>query len=108
MTVQQAAQQALEVQNACNLSGVVKSFEAILVEVLWPAGHQSGGTAWVNQHPISKLFASKISDLTRVEYGNQAFSNAYDDCEALAAGRKPMNRAERGAHNGEVSEVANG
>lgn len=86
MTLQQAAQAAIDVQNACNLSGVVRTF-AEITAVLWDeARRQRHGTDFVNQHPISQLFASKIADLTRVEYDSLTYSRAYDAAKALAAG----------------------
>jgi hypothetical protein len=82
-TTQHAAQAALDVQDACNLSGVVRSFvEAIDAIRRDPA---FTGTDFVNQHPIAQLFASKIEDLTRVNYDTMTFSKAYDACKALAA-----------------------
>jgi len=61
-----AAKAALEVQDACNLSGVVRIFDQVLQTHLWPASNSQGkGTQWVNEHPVSKLFADKISSLAR-------------------------------------------
>ena len=86
MTLQEAAQTAIDMQTACNLSGVVGSFSRILTDVLWPeARRQNQGTDWVNQHPIAQMFASKIEDLTRLNYDTTNFSRAYDACTALAA-----------------------
>ena len=63
MLTRQDYQDALDVQNACNLSGVVQSFSDILGRI-WEEAHASGhGTLWVNQHPISVLFTNKIADL---------------------------------------------
>lgn len=68
MTVQQAAQQALDVQDACNLSGVALSFSDILSNVIWPEAHRIGkGTDWVNQHPIVTLFLDKLNSLNRIQ-----------------------------------------
>lgn len=70
--------QALEVQEACNLSGVVHSFDAILSR-LWDEARRLGkGTDWVNTHPICVLFADKISSLT-CRSGN-CYSEAYEKC----------------------------
>lgn len=64
MTYKQAAQDALAVQDACNLSGVVKSFHEIVTNVLWPEARKDGhGTDWVNQHPIVYLFLYKLMAL---------------------------------------------
>ena len=106
MTLQDAAKQALEVQNACNISGVVHSFSHILSDTLWPAAREGNrGSDWVNQHPISKLFAEKIADLSRVDYGSLAFSDAMDACEAIADGKIPDLPKERPTHDGETREI---
>jgi hypothetical protein len=82
-TVQQAAQQALDVQDACNLSGVVLAFGEVLTDTLWPVAREIGqGTDWVNQHPISKAFASKITHLTRLD--EDPTSKFFDECATLA------------------------
>lgn len=79
-----AAQTAVDIQNACNLSGVVQTFSKILSEVLWPFAKVHGyGTDWVNRHPISVLFSSKIAALTSSEICDD-FSKAYDQCLILA------------------------
>jgi hypothetical protein len=81
MTIQEAAQTALDVQDACNLSGVLASFKEIVHEVLWPEARRLGkGTEWVNNHYVVTLFLSKLTDLNH----NQDFSQAYDACKALA------------------------
>jgi hypothetical protein len=81
MTMQQAAQTALDVQNACNLSGVLASFKEIVHEVLWPEARRLGhGTEWVNSHAIVALFLSKLTDLN----GYQDFSQAYEAGKKLA------------------------
>lgn len=88
-TVKQAAQAALDVQNASNLSGVARSF-AMVTETLWDeARRQNKGTDFVNQHPIAQLFIDKMASLARIQ-GIDAnsvtvFSKAYDECGRLAA-----------------------
>ena len=63
MTYQEAAQVALDIQDACNLSGVVHSF-AEAVSAIWEEAHRTGkGTAWVNEHDIVTLFVDKLTDL---------------------------------------------
>lgn len=86
-TMQQLAQEALDVQDACNLSGVVLGFGRSITEL---RQHLTGTPGFctdaLNQHPICKLWASKIADLSRVEYGAMAFGDAYDACRRMAAG----------------------
>ncbi len=78
-----AAETAVLCQDACNLSGVVHDFSRILSDVLWPmAREQEKGTDWVNQHPISKLFADKIVDLARVREFDE-YSKAYEECKKI-------------------------
>lgn len=77
-TMQELAKQALDVQDACNLSGVVHSFsEAIrnLREIARAEGWE--GTEAINRHPICLLYSSKIASLTYSESGAE-FTKAYD------------------------------
>lgn len=70
-------QNAVRVQDACNLSGVVEDFNAVLKEIWKEARKKGQGTQWVNEHPISMLYASKIAQLSRCEEG---FGLAYRIC----------------------------
>jgi len=58
------AREALAVQNACNLSGVVHSFSRVMT-LLWEIGRAEewANTDTINCHPISVLFADKIANL---------------------------------------------
>ena len=72
-------QDALAVQDACNLSGVVASFARMTAEML-----ASGmGTDACNRHPFSVLFSSKIASLTGSEAA-WSFSRAYSQTKILA------------------------
>lgn len=83
MTIQEAAKLAVNVQDACNLSGVVRSF-AQVTEVLWhEARRLNQGTDWVNTHPITILFADKVASLAGIGEGVSVF-RAYDACIELA------------------------
>ena len=54
---------ALDVQSACNLSGVVHDFSRVVSE-LWDEANRLGeGTDWVNRHPICRLYAEQIMHL---------------------------------------------
>lgn len=86
MTIARAAALALDVQDACNLSGVVRSF-ALVTEALWEEARRTDqGTEWVNQHPVSVLFVNKMDSLVRDS--GEKFSRAYDECEKLARGER--------------------
>ncbi len=64
-TEEELIKEAIEVQNACNLSGVVNSFSRA-VSRLWKIANETtgGGTNWVNTHRVSRLYASKIQSLS--------------------------------------------
>ena len=80
---------AIDVQDACNLSGVLRSFVEA-AEVLWREAREGTGrgTDWVNMHPVSILFASKVLSLTSGTDSIEKFSKAYAECVALAAEKK--------------------
>jgi len=81
MTIQTAAQIALDSLDAVNLSGVLASFHEIVRNVIWPEARRLGkGTDYVNSHAIVALFLSKLTDLNR----NQEFSHAYEEVKKLA------------------------
>jgi len=74
---------AIRVQDACNLSGVVHSFSRILPKIR--ATLESNGTfstAAVNGHPIAVLYASKIASLAGCEVYSD-FAKAYEICSAF-------------------------
>jgi hypothetical protein len=56
--------EAIQVQDACNLSGVVNSFSRALSR-LWTIAREEGGkgTDWINTHRVSRLYADKIQSL---------------------------------------------
>jgi len=81
MTIQEAAQKALVSQNSCNLSGVVKTF-AEVTSVLWEQP-DCDGTDWVNEHPISILFATQVLWLTCKAIWPGDYGKAYAACEML-------------------------
>lgn len=83
MTHQEAAQWALDCQDAVNLSGVAHSFSRA-ISAIWDEANRTGkGTEWVNTHPICALFLSKLIDLN----GRDAdFFRAYDECKSITEG----------------------
>jgi hypothetical protein len=80
MTVQQAAQQALQVQDACNISGVVRSMVQVIDAI------RDGGTRSISEHPAVYLFAYKVMALTGHEPLDQweAYGAAETACKAMA------------------------
>jgi hypothetical protein len=83
------ARDAMQVQDAINLSGILLSFSRGVSQVLWPeSDRRHAGTDWINQHPIVRLFVSKLQSITIMQYDiMEQFSRAWSACEALAAGR---------------------
>ena len=81
-TIQELAIDALQVQHACNLSGVAYDFSKAIAELrtLLP----EAGTNEINTHPISKLWAYKMADLAEVEF--ETVADAMKACRQLAEG----------------------
>lgn len=83
------ANEAIRVQDACNLSGVVLGFGRAVcrLRALLEAEGR-GSTEDVNTHPICVLWADKIADLARLPWerrGSDRFSAAWSDVHDLAA-----------------------
>lgn len=74
------AQEALDVQNACNLCAVAQGFARAMLDL----GNYTSGTDERNKHPIALLWADKIASLTGTQTFNGAASDAYGNCLQLA------------------------
>ena len=85
-TIQELSKEALQVQDACNLSGVVHGFSRAMTD-LRELSRQEGweGTDNLNSHPIAVLWSSKIASLTGSDQAS-AFAKAY--CDVLAEADK--------------------
>jgi len=70
-TESELIKEAIDVQLACNLSGVVHSFARAMTD-LWKIANELGkGTEFVNTHRVSRLYASKIQSLSGdVKFGD--------------------------------------
>ena len=73
-------QTAIDVQDACNLMGVVRAFSRIIPRLFV----STRGTDERNRHPISVMFSSKIASLTGSE-SIDGFAVAYDACKEKSA-----------------------
>jgi hypothetical protein len=84
-TLKQLAQEALDVQDACNLSGVVISFTRVIQDLKL---HYPGlSTSEFNVLPINAMWADKIASLTGVQgVSGVEYSGLYDRVKALAEG----------------------
>lgn len=81
-TLKQLAQDAIDVQSACNLSGVVHGFSRAITdlrEALSAEGISS--TEAINTHPIAVMWADKVGTLTCCMSG---FSKSYEAVKELA------------------------
>lgn len=78
-------QTAIDIQDACNLSGVVHEFSRMMKKIWEEAQMNSNkgyGTEWVNQHPIAVLFAEKVLHLTTGQtIPGTAINAAWSFCE---------------------------
>ncbi len=79
-TLVDLAQDALDVQDACNLTGVVHGFSRAMTRLreLEPGKD----TEFYNRHAVSVLWAGKIAQLTACE-DEMNFSIAYSACSKL-------------------------
>jgi hypothetical protein len=85
MTIKEASQTALDIQNSCNLSGVVHTLDKLLAEAIWPAAREIGeGTFWVNQHPIVTLILDKLMVLNDYADPSSQWHVAYRAVTAAA------------------------
>jgi len=78
-------QTALDVQDACNLSGVVHSFSQVITEVWKEAREKGQGTAYVNSHPVVLLFIDKLASLSGYNSDDsmaKAYGSVYDQAQA--------------------------
>jgi hypothetical protein len=69
---------AISVQDACNLSGVVFSFARVMQRIC----NSTHGTSERNQHAIARLYAEQIYHLTR-GYDHATYADAYGVCEVM-------------------------
>jgi hypothetical protein len=78
-------QEALDIQNACNLSGLVHSFPEVIAAV-WDEAHERGeGTAYVNRHPLVKLWLDKLCDLAGLSVSQAPVLAAYREATEQGA-----------------------
>jgi hypothetical protein len=66
-TIQECAQAALDVQDACNLSGVVFVFADVMHVINEESTREGHGTTWKNNHPIVRLFVDKMASLSGMQ-----------------------------------------
>lgn len=84
LTIKALARGGVEVQDACSLSGVVRSMADVVTE-LWRQP-ECTGTDWVNNHPIVRAYVDKLASLASIQgrYGEDDAYKAHGTCKALA------------------------
>lgn len=83
-SIPELAKIAYEIQDACNLSGVLWTFAQVLGELKQQPEYR--GSDWVHNHPITRAFADKIASLTGTQ-GRAGSDRAFDaigECHKLA------------------------
>lgn len=75
------ASDALAVQDACNIGGVSRSFAEAIKDL---HTHERGGTDAIRRHPITRMWAYKILELTG-DYGGSSDmqSDAWAACQKI-------------------------
>ncbi len=83
MTYQEAAKNALQCQDACNLSGVVFSFAKAMQAICDESNSKEHfrGTDWKNKHAIVAMFLDKLIDLNGRD---RNLANDITECENIA------------------------
>ncbi len=76
-------QDALHVQTACNLSGVVHSFNRVMKKICNQSNKEQRGTEWKNSHPICRLYAEQIMHLTAETEYSAAYAICVDEAKKL-------------------------
>ncbi len=85
MSMKRMATEALLSQSASNLSGVVHMFSRVVSNLWHEANKINEGTRWVNNHPVSRLFASQIHYLSGMGLSEtKEYREAYEECKRLA------------------------
>lgn len=76
--------EALDVQNACNLSGICHGLARRLPAIWEEARAMNKGTEYVNTHPVVVLFLAQMVHLAKAGcIDPQAYHKAYEACEAV-------------------------
>lgn len=85
-TLKQAACDALAVQDASNISGVVHAFSRAMRAVYEDSNHE---TAKIRAHPIVLLFMDKLKSMTLRNPDLAEMSHAFDACGRMMRAEGP-------------------
>jgi hypothetical protein len=81
-TIQELAKEALQIQDGCNLSGLVHGWSRAITELR--EALPDLGTDGINRHPINALWIDKLASLN----GRTGFTEAYLKVCDLADGKE--------------------
>lgn len=68
-------------QNACNLSGLVKSLARVTDKIWEEARSKNKGTDYVNHHPIVRLYLEQLNFLNENNDQDDSWSTSMSYCE---------------------------
>jgi hypothetical protein len=90
-------QDALDVQSASNLSGVVLRFAEDMKRINDEVRAAGGGTDRVNKHPVCRLYAEQIAWLTGAGGCNdpETYRTAHDACHSKVEKEEQQPQSER-------------
>lgn len=79
------AREALQIQDACNLSGLAASFPCTM-DGLWDYARLIGkaNTSFVNKHPVAVLWTSHMAYISSGTIAGESYGKAYAVCSELA------------------------
>ena len=86
-TIKQLAQEAIQIQDACNPLGLSKGYAAALTDLrdALAAGGLPCGTLEISRHPVNQLWASKLHDLAGMGWSQEdTYGRAYDACKWMS------------------------
>lgn len=87
-SLKQLAQEAMDVQNACNPLGVSKSYAKAVQELRsrLELDNLPCDTDSICVHPVNQLWASKLHSLACMGMSHhEPYENAYNECKRLAS-----------------------
>ena len=98
LTLSQIAQNALDVQDACNPLAVARLYVRMTDDLL--AHHGVRGTAAICTHPAVVLVAHKLADLSNVSsIGGDSYAEAFVECMAMASLADELDAVSRRIHS---------
>lgn len=80
-TLPELAKDALEVQNACNLSGVAQGFARAMISIRELP--ECTGTEYCNRHPITIAWLDKLNSLAGIPSLHPSIDSAFVELYAL-------------------------